>query len=291
MINILISVNKKFLEHIEEFIITLIYYSSKKINFYLMYIENELNEQDLKKISEFVLKTKKAEIIPIKFNTTDLEGVPLTDNEGAYFGLESYSRLFSAFKLPKDIDKILYLDADMICMGDIAELYDINFDGRTWCACQDLGVTEKHLNRIGLPKNYKYINSGMLLINLQKLRKNYTENDIITLIRQIEEKLIYPDQDFINLIFKDDIKIINNKYNLVIKDVRYADLKEKPLILHYAGSVKPWDDDVSRFEIEYMKPYYDAMEIQGDYKKDKLTDLLNKHKKYGYRQTRDKQVR
>ena len=123
----------------------------------------------------------------------------------------------------------------------------------------------------------------MLLINLQKLRENYTERDIVRLIRENQDKLVYPDQDFINLIFKDDIKIISNKYNLVIKDVRFNKLKEKPLIIHYAGSFKPWDDNVSRFEIEYMMPYYDAMRMQGEYKKDKLDTLLNKHKKYGYR--------
>ncbi len=283
MINILLSVNKKFLEYVEELIITLTHYSSKKINFYLMYIEEELNREDLQKISEFILNTKKANIITVKFDTNNLEGVPITDDEGAYFGLESYSRLFSAFKLPKNIDKILYLDADMICSGDIAELYDIDFEGKTWCACEDLGVTKKHLYRIGFPNNYKYINSGMLLINLQKLRENYTERDIVRLIRENQDKLVYPDQDFINLIFKDDIKIISNKYNLVIKDVRFNKLKEKPLIIHYAGSFKPWDDNVSRFEIEYMMPYYDAMRMQGEYKKDKLDTLLNKHKKYGYR--------
>ena len=56
-INILMSVNKKFLEHIEELIYSLTYYSDKFINFYLMYIEEELNENDLKNIQEFVQKT------------------------------------------------------------------------------------------------------------------------------------------------------------------------------------------------------------------------------------------
>ena len=92
MINILLSVNKKFLEYVEELIITLTHYSSKKINFYLMYIEEELNREDLQKISEFILNTKKANIITVKFDTNNLEGVPITDDEGAYFGLESYSR-------------------------------------------------------------------------------------------------------------------------------------------------------------------------------------------------------
>ena len=277
------SVNKKFLEYIEELITSLIYYSSRQINIYLMYIENELDKDNIEHIKNFVLNTKKAELIPIKFDARQLEGAPVTDNCGAFFGLEAYSRLFSAFNLPDNVEKVLYLDADMICTGDISELYNQEFDGKTWIACKDLGIKSQDLNRLDLPENYEYINSGMLLLNTKKYKENYTAQDIFKLIKDNEKYLKYPDQDFINKFFKDDIKIIDNKYNLIAKDVRYKSLKEKPLIIHYAGSVKPWDDNVSRFEEEYLKPYYEALEFQGEYKKEKLKTLIEKHKNNGYR--------
>lgn len=281
-INLLISVNKKFLEYTEDMLFSVLYYSSRKIDIYLMYQEEELNEKDLFEIGKFVENTNKGKVIPIKFDTKHLEGMPVSDGLGDYFGMEAYSRLFCAFKLPKEIEKILYLDADMICTGDIAELYDISFDNKTWVACQDTGIEAKDLERLELPNDTKYINSGMLLINLKKLRKNYEEKDITNLIIQNQKILIYPDQDFINKIFYGDIKIVNQKYNLLAKLVKYEDLKEKPLIIHYAGSVKPWNDDVSRFDIEFLMPYYEAIRLQGNSKKEKLEKLLEKHKKYGY---------
>lgn len=281
-INILMSVNKKFLEHVEELIFSLLHYSSRPLNIYLMYIKSELNENDLENIMQFVQKTGNGKIIPILFDTKSLEGMPVTDNEGDFFGMEAYSRLFCAYKIPEEVEKILYLDADMICTGDIAELYDLNFDGKTWVACEDGGIQEKDLLRLNLPLDYKYINSGMLLIDVKKLRENYTEKDMVNMIRENEKFLIYPDQDFINKMFSNDIKIVDNKYNLIAKGVRYKNLKSKPLIIHYAGSTKPWHEDVSRFDVEYIEPYYEAMRLQGKDKKNKLEELQESHRKHGY---------
>lgn len=282
-INMLLSVNKKFLEHTEELITSLLHYSSKKLNIYLMYVQDELSQEDLKHIENFVNNMGNGKVFPVLFDTKHLEGMPVTDDEGAFFGMEAYGRLFCAFKLPKEVEKILYLDADMICTGDIAELYNIDFEDKMWVACRDNGIKEKDLNRLGLPLNYPYINSGMLLINVNKIRKMYTEKDMSKMIRDVYEVLIYPDQDFINKVFWNDIKIVENKYNLVAKDIRYKDLKEKPLIIHYAGSAKPWSEDVSRFDKEYIEPYYESMRLQGEYKKEKLENLIKSHEKYGYK--------
>lgn len=280
--NILMSVNKKFLENAEEMMFSLLYYSSEYICLYLMYLENEISEDDIKHISEFVSSTGKGKIIPLKFDTTKINEMPVDDGDGNFFGLEAYSRIFCAFLLPNEVEKIVYFDADMICTGDIKEIYDIELGGKTWGACMDLGIMPKDLERLRLPKNYHYINSGMLLINVKKIKENYTELDMVNLIKKYQKILIYPDQDFINVAFQNDIKIIDSKYNLLAKCIRYNELIKKPLVIHYAGSTKPWNDDVSRFEIEYIEPYYKVLELQGGRKKDKLKKMLEKHRINGY---------
>lgn len=282
-INILMSVNKKFLEHVEELIFSLLHYSSRTLNIYLMYIKDELKMEDLENIKKYVNNIGNGKVIPILFDAKSLDGMPVTDNDGGFFGIESYSRIFCAFKLPENVEKILYLDADMICTGDIAELYNVEFDDKLWVACEDGGIEEKDLVRLNLPLDYRYINSGMLLINTKKIREIYNEKDMVKMIRDNQKVLVYPDQDFINKIFRNDIKIVNSKYNLIAKGVRYKELEEKPLIIHYAGSTKPWHDNISRFEIEYINPYYESMRLQGSEKKEKLEQLIKKHKIYGYR--------
>ena len=229
------------------------------------------------------LKQESGELIPILFDAKCINGVPTTIDDGSYFGLEAYSRLFGAFKVPQNVNKLLYLDVDMVCTGDISELYDIEFEDKIWVGCIDGGIELADLERIQVPSNYKYINSGVLLINVQKIRKLYKEEDMVRLIMKNLKYIKYCDQDFINKEFNDEIKIIDSKYNLLAKCVRYNELKEKPLIIHYAGSIKPWQNNVSRFEIEYLKPYYEAMRLQGDCKREKLNDLKFEHAKYGYR--------
>lgn len=280
--NILMSVNRKFLEPLENMIFSILYYSEENVNIYLMYQETELKQDDLKQINDFVAETGKGIIYPIKFDTTELSEMPVTDNAGAFFGMEAYSRLYCAFKLPEKVKKILYLDADMICTGSIMELYNTTFEGKTWIAVRDEGIKAKDLERLKLKSDYKYINSGMLLINIEKLRKIHTEKTITDLIKKNKEVLIYPDQDFINKIFVGDIKIVDKKYNLLAKDIRYKELKEKPLIIHYAGSTKPWNEDVSRFEKEYIEPYYEVLKLQKG-KEEQLKYLLKKHEEHGYR--------
>lgn len=281
--NILMSVNKRFLSIAEEMIFSVLYYSSQKVNLYLMYQETELNERDIKNISEFVSITEKGTVFPIKFDTKPLEGMPVTNDEGYFFSMETYSRLFGAFLLPQEVEKLLYLDADMICTGNLKELYDIPLDGKMCAGARDWGIKEKDLERLNLPKDYPYINAGVLLIDIKKMRENYTNEEIVKLIRENHKILTYLDQDFINKFFAKDIKVIDSKYNLLAKDVEYNELKEKPLIIHYAGSVKPWEDDVSRFEKEYIEPYYEALRLQEN-KRKKLENLLQKHKLYGYKE-------
>ncbi len=123
----------------------------------------------------------------------------------------------------------------------------------------------------------------MVIINVDKIRQNYTAEKIIKLITENQKYFIYPDQDFLNKIFKDEIKIIDSKYNTLVKEINYKDLPEKPLIIHFAGHIKPWNNDVSVFEKEYLEPFYEAMRLQGDYKKEKLKKLICEHEKHGYK--------
>lgn len=280
--NILMSVNKRFLKIAEEMIFSALYYSSQQIDLYLMYQESELDEKDLEYISKFVSKTGKGKLIPIKFDTTSLDGMPVTDDEGYFFSMETYSRLFAAFKLPKKVNKLLYLDADMVCTGDLKELYDIPLEGNTYAAARDFGIKKKDLERLNLPEEYPYINAGVLLMDIEKIRKNYKEEDIVRMIRENHKILTYLDQDFINKFFAGDIKIIASKYNLLAKSVKYKELKEKPIIIHYAGSVKPWEEDVSRFEKELVEPYYEALRLQKGEKEKVLEELQKLHKLNGY---------
>lgn len=273
--NLLVSVNQKYLKELKEMLFSFAYYNKEYLNIYLMNIE--LTEDHLKDLGKFIQKKCHGRLIPIKFDSSSIQNMPVTDGEGNYFGLEAYSRLFSPYLLPQDLDRLLYLDADMICGDSVKELYNMDFDGNYILACQDKAVSAEDKERLGLPANYLYINSGMLLMNLAEIRKNFTREDIVHLIIEQSSILKYPDQDFINKNFAGKIKIVSDKFNLLVKDAKKEELTFKPAIYHYAGSVKAWDENVNRFDIEFIKPYYKCLFLERKYRK--LWKLYRVHSK------------
>ena len=149
-------------------------------------------------------------------------------------------------------------------------------------AVEDFFFSKEKAKKANLIDNF-YVNAGVLLINVKKFRQLYNESDMTNLIMKNIKFIKYCDQDFLNKEFKKTIKIIDSKYNLLAKCIRYKELNEKPLIVHYAGSVKPWHENVSRFEEEYLEPYYNALLLQGNSKKEQLERLKMVHARNGYR--------
>ena len=271
--NILIAVNETFLNIAEEAIFSISYYNKEHINFYLMY--SDIPEEKINNFKKFVEEKCNNSLYPIKFAFPEAVKIPQI-LDGIYVGIETYYRLFAPFILPKELDKVLYLDVDLICMDSIEGLYNEELGENYFVGCEDKCITKKDLDRLGLPEDYKYINAGVVLINLKKMRENFTAQKLVDMVIEQSKVLEYLDQDFINKNFCKEIKVISNKYNWLVKTCKYKDMPYKPAILHYAGGNKPWHDDISRYEVEFVEPYYKILELEG--KTEYLEKLKKAHK-------------
>ena len=178
---------------------------------------------------------------------------------------QTYYRLMAADILPKKYDKCIYLDIDTIVNIDISEFYNIDLEdnyiagvkGPFYHISKDWST--KYCQEIGLPSISQYINAGVLLINIRKIRENN-----LTPILCEEALKNYPtnDQDVINKVFYNKIKHLPFKYNVMTK---YKSIIDKtlpeygkicnlfginvfeeaihsPAIIHYADKIKPWDN-------------------------------------------------
>lgn len=88
---------------------------------------------------------------------------------GSYLTTASYGRLFIAKLLPENVEKVLYLDADVLCIGSLKELFNLDMSKCAVAAVLDSSLSEsQHAAEIGVTK---YINSGVLLINLKLWRE------------------------------------------------------------------------------------------------------------------------
>ena len=153
----------------------------------------------------------------------------------------SYARCY--FSKVLNCDKILYIDADAIVIDNIQELWDIDLEDKIIAGIHEPGEWSKHLGIEGMDD--KYINSGVLLMNLTKIREQKLDDEMIHLLNT--NKYHFPDQDVINIVFKDKIKYVSNIYN----STETTGFRNDAKIIHYIRERKGWIKESPRSAIWY----------------------------------------
>ena len=146
-----------------------------------------------------------------------------------------YYRYLFAEMLPPEITKILYLDADIICKGDLLPLWQTDLQGRVLGAVRDWGE-DRSCGRIGL-KNGRYFNSGVLLMDLVKWR----QQKLFQWLEQVgNTKILWGDQDALNGVIDGDFVELPKKYNCIIINNTLLKAAPEDVIVHYIDYIKPW---------------------------------------------------
>ena len=150
-----------------------------------------------------------------------------------------------------DIDKIIYLDCDIIVNLDIAELWQIPLKDKAIAAVLDVVSLDFLMGRkiqwrvrmlwnLMKVAHGSYFNSGVLVMNLKKIREEYNFlEEVRHFYAQFKECTTYRDQDCINYIFSKDCLLVDPKYNRLHTDT-VDDSNVPASIFHMAGSAKPW---------------------------------------------------
>ncbi len=176
--------------------------------------------------------------------------------------LSAWSRVFLSSLLP-EVERVLYLDIDMLVCDDCAELFTMDMKGAAIGAVYEhISNNTKNYNELlGIPNKYLgYFNAGTLLMNLNAFReKNLTEK-ILSYANSHKEILNYPDQDAMNAVLYDDVIRLHPRWNWndittrrilnhvpdtksLIRAATFREVVEAshyPGILHYCGQYKPW---------------------------------------------------
>ena len=169
-------------------------------------------------------------------------------------------------------NKVLYLDGDIICTGGLTELYQMN---DILCAVEN--DDQSACCRLNLPKGQRYYNAGVLMMNLQKMRDLYSEDAILTDLFELKDRLLFQDQDFINVKYGGVIRSVSKVYNYMISvaEVNQNYSKESsPILIHYVME-KPWN---VKFPYKTDYPYFKLMWRLG--RKMELVKLYILHRLY-----------
>lgn len=152
--------------------------------------------------------------------------------------LASYYRVIIP-ELISNIDKILYLDCDIIVIKDIYELYDTNIDNYYFAAVDEEEYVPGLKNKLGIPENEKYCNSGVMLMNSKKWREDNISRKIIDFSLNKQYLFFYHDQDAINGYLWSKWLNMNFNYNYTSGIMKIHKDSKDVLIVHFTKA-KPW---------------------------------------------------
>ena len=157
-------------------------------------------------------KFQNFELDVVSINETNVDQIQ-TSWELSYLNSATFYRFF--VNLIQWIDKIIYLDSDIIVNSDISELFQENLDKKIVGVCSDLpgDYISPHIDELWLKKK-KYFNAWMMVINLNKWKRDQVSERCIKLLRERIYK--FNDQDVLNITLQDDIKWLPGNYNVLM---------------------------------------------------------------------------
>lgn len=128
--------------------------------------------------------------------------------------LSQYARLFVSSALSIDLNRVLYLDCDIIINQSIKELWNIDLQGKTIGALMD-AFSKYYRTNIGLQKNDIMFNSGVMLIDLEKWREQSVENRLLRFIASKNGRIQQGDQGALNHVLSHDTYCFEPRFNSV----------------------------------------------------------------------------
>jgi lipopolysaccharide biosynthesis glycosyltransferase len=183
----------------------------------------------------------------IGVNQSDFKRYP---NNRSHISSATYYRLALHRLLPENIEKIIYLDADIIVEDNITQLW-IELDDQFAAACADEGGILQS-RRLKLPVSHTYFNAGVMVFNLKKLRETGADILYLESFLMMKKNIIMQDQDILNLAFLNKTKELPLRWNANGRlftpndlEYKYSDSEAayaalNPGIIHYTDASKPW---------------------------------------------------
>ena len=223
-----------------------------RIDLYVVYAS--LTEDDFSRM-ESALGGSDHEVHRIKVDDAIFSGFPVLDR----ISKATYYRLLIGEILPQEIDRVLYLDPDIVINRSLEEFYNLDLKGNILAGATHLfgRLGKINLLRLGIHKHTDiYINAGVLLIYLKKWRETVTLGQILTYISKKHRTLFLADQDVVNALFADHTLAVDERlYNLDEKTFRIFSepaaghkridiewVRANTAIIHYNGKHKPWKE-------------------------------------------------
>lgn len=279
--NVLVTLDEGYLHPLTVMLRSLLDNNQCEIDVYVM--NSSLRENHLERVRRGVElycgteDTKRMQLIDVKVDRAMLKDAPITDR----YPQEMYYRIFAAKFLPEELDRVLYLDPDMVIINPLGGLYCMGLGDDWFAAASHVGPVLEKINELRLQSEEPgpYINSGVMLMNLEELRKHQDIHQVFDYIEKMKDALILPDQDVISALYGGKIREIDHyRYNMTERILRLQQLPgvaglqtlqgmdpvdvkwicKNSCVIHYIGKNKPWKERYSG-KLDFFYHWYNRI--------------------------------
>lgn len=229
--------------------------SSKEKSYKAIILHEDLSKENIDKLQNLATENFAVEFVQMREGLESITDRMSNRLRCDYFTLTIYFRLFIPAMFP-EYDKGIYIDSDVVVTGDLAELFETELGDNYIGACADKSVVDvpplaRYMEEAVGVDRHSYINSGVLLMNLKKLREAELDSHFLGLLNAYHFDCIAPDQDYLNAMCSGKIHYLSDAWDAMPTEDKpeIEDVK----IIHYNLFSKPWCYD----GIQYGDVFWD----------------------------------
>ncbi|HFI0461844.1 TPA: glycosyltransferase [Streptococcus suis] len=237
--DIAFSVNNRYAQYLGATILSILaHHPKEEVRVHILY--KEIAQSILQDLGNLAQQTPNLELHFHLLEDQQFSAIPIRTEQ---FPIESFSR-FLLPELLADLGRILYLDVDILVHGNLMELFQTDLEEYELGAIVEADIFKYYqwyLDSLGFGPNDAYFSSGVLLMDLDKMRQNGTTNQLIAIALEKARDYKFPDQDILNTYYKGQFKQLSPAYNYT--DVRKQNRElatDDVLIEHFNGDIKAW---------------------------------------------------
>ena len=246
-IPVFFTTDDNYIPYLDVALSSLIANASKDYSYRIIILNTGIKKENVDKVKR---NEREGVVIDFVDISNEVKNIKSYFKNVYHFSIVTYYRLFIASLFPQ-YDKIIYLDCDLVVLGDISELYNIELGDNILGAVPDEYVCNTKEFRLYAEKAIgvnpdTYFNAGVLVISLEEFRKNDIESKFVNLITRYDFDLLDPDQAYLNYLCLGKTHILPNGWN---KSPEKTVCESNKNIVHYNLYKKPWQyDDVTHGE-------------------------------------------
>ncbi len=267
-INILVTFNKNYIKPFQVMLKSLAINNPLEV-FHIWLLHSAIPQEDLLLLSEYCGAHRMA-LTPIQVDHAIFENAPVSKQ----YPQEMYYRLMAPLLLPDVLDRVLYLDPDILVINPVRSLWEKQLGECAFAAASRsvIGEVINVVNQVRLGNDREYFNTGVLLMDLEKARLIVKAEDLFTCVREQGQQLLLPDQDVFNLLYgaytlQEDDTVWNydaryfSAYEINSKGQYDLDwVMKNTVFLHFCGKQKPWK---AKYSSRFASLYKHYMNLAG----------------------------